>query len=228
LAVPPDATVIDGSGCLVLRGLVDAHAHIDKTLWGTPWHAHDAGPALLDKIRREREVLRTRGLSPAEQGARLLQRMVACGTTHCRKHVDIDPMGLDRDPKGQLDGLFAIPGRHGCALTIHLHDRGELGAVTLEMIADRSAALGLRWRVAISHAFCLGSVEPARLDGLIERLLQEDIAIMTHAPSGTTPFPPLKLLHLDQDGDKLRAVLERMHHNLAKQRRLACCRSRRQ
>jgi cytosine/adenosine deaminase-related metal-dependent hydrolase len=254
LAAPPGATVIDGSGCLVLPGLVDAHAHIDKTLWGTPWHAHDAGPTLMDKIRREREILRTRGLSPAEQSARLLQRMLACGTTHCRTHVDIgpeqglasfegvmatrqawrdlidlqvvafpqtgvmvapgtlalleaavqqgaqvlggiDPMGLDRDPKGQLDGLFAIAGRHGCALDIHLHDRGELGAVTLEMIADRCAALGLRGRVAISHAFCLGSVEPARLEALIERLLQEDIAIMTHAPSGTTPFPPLKLLH---------------------------------
>jgi len=134
LAVPTDATVIDGSGCLVLPGLVDAHAHID-------------------------------------------------------------PMGLDRDPKGQLDGLFAIAGRHGCALDIHLHDRGELGAVTLEMIADRSAALGLRGRVAISHAFCLGSVELARLEALIEQLLREDIAIMTQAPSGTTPFPPLKLLH---------------------------------
>ena len=58
LAVPPGATVVDGSGCLVLPGLVDAHAHIDKTLWGTPWHAHDAGPALMDKIRREREILR--------------------------------------------------------------------------------------------------------------------------------------------------------------------------
>lgn len=254
LHAEPGVEVIDASGCVVLPGLVDAHAHIDKTLWGTPWHAHDAGPALIDKIRREREVLRSKGLSPAAQSARLVQRMVACGTTHCRTHVDIgpdvglahfegvlatrercrewmdiqivafpqtgvmvapgtlalleqavkggaevlggiDPMGMDHDPRGQLDGLFAIAGRHGCELDIHLHDRGELGAVTLEMIAQRTLALGLQGRVAISHAFCLGSVEPARLETLIALLLKADIAVMTHAPSGLTPFPPVKLLH---------------------------------
>lgn len=254
LGSAPGVEVMDATGCVVLPGLVDAHAHIDKTLWGTPWHAHDAGPALIDKIRREREVLRSKGLSPAEQSARLVQRMVACGTTHCRTHVDIgpdvglaqfegvlatrehcqdlmdiqivafpqtgvmlapgtlalleqavkdgaevlggiDPMGMDRDPCGQLDGLFAIAGRHGCELDIHLHDRGELGAVTLEMIAQRTRALGLQGRVAISHAFCLGSVEPARLEGLIALLVELDMAVMTHAPSGLTPFPPVKLLH---------------------------------
>jgi cytosine/adenosine deaminase-related metal-dependent hydrolase len=103
-------------------------------------------------------------------------------------------MGMDRDPKGQLDGLFAIAERHGCELDIHLHDRGELGAVTLEMIAERTRVLGLKGRVAISHAFCLGSVEPARLEQLIALLLDQDIAVMTHGPSGTTPFPPVKLL----------------------------------
>lgn len=247
------ATVLDAGGCVVLPGLVDAHAHIDKTLWGTPWHAHDAGPALIDKIRREREVLRIKGLSPALQSARLVEHMAARGTTHCRTHVDIgpeigltqfegvretaathahlvslqivafpqtgvmvapgtlalleqavkegapvlggiDPMGMDRDPKGQLDGLFEIAGRHGCELDIHLHDRGELGALTLEMVAERTRVLGLKGRVAISHAFCLGSVEPARLEQLIALLLDQDIAIMTHGPSGTTPFPPVKLL----------------------------------
>jgi cytosine/adenosine deaminase-related metal-dependent hydrolase len=107
----------------------------------------------------------------------------------------LDPMGIDHDPKGQLDGLFAIADRHGAELDIHLHDRGELGAVTVEMIAERTRALGLKGRVALSHAFCLGSVEPARLEQLIELLLELDIAVMTHAPSGLTPFPPVKLLH---------------------------------
>ena len=254
LPAPAGAAVLDATGCVVLPGLVDAHAHIDKTLWGTPWHAHDAGPALIDKIRREREVLAAKGLDPAEQSLRLVQRMVACGTTHCRTHVDVgpqiglahfegvratqarcaalldvqivafpqtgvmvapgtlalleqavkegapvigglDPIGVDLDPKGQLDGLFAIAGRHGCELDIHLHDRGELGAVTLDMIFERTRALGLQGRVAISHAFCLGSVEPARLEGLIEQLLLNDIAIMSHAPGGLTPFPPVKRLH---------------------------------
>lgn len=246
--------IVEAQGCLVIPGLVDAHAHIDKTLWGTPWHPHQAGPSLMDKINNERQVLAGLGLSPEVQSARLLRRLIACGTTHVRTHVDvgpdvglahlhgiqamrdkhrdwididivafpqtgvmirpgtlnlleaavregaeviggIDPMGVDRDPKGQLDGLFAIADKHGCGIDIHLHDRGDLGAVTMEMIAERTRSLGLAGKVAISHAFCLGSVEPARLESLIALLLENDIAIMTHAPAGPTPFPPIRLLH---------------------------------
>jgi cytosine deaminase len=254
LPAAPGVDIIDATGCLMLPGLVDAHAHLDKTLWGTPWHPHQAGPLLWDKISNERQVLAQLNLSPALQSARILRHMLACGTTHCRTHVDIgpdiglkhfhgmlamrethrdwmdlqvvafpqtgviirpgtldlleqavregaevlgglDPMGIDHDPKGQLDGLFAIAGRHGCELDIHLHDAGALGAATFEMIAERTRALGLKGKVAVSHAFCLGQVEPARLEQLVTLLLDNDIAIMSHAPSGPTLFPPLKLLH---------------------------------
>ena len=260
LAAAPGAEVIDATGCLLLPGLVDAHAHLDKTLWGTPWHPHQAGPLLWDKISHERTVLNRLGLSPEVQSARILRHMLARGTTHCRTHVDIgpdiglkhfhgvmamreahrewmglqvvafpqtgvmiqpgtlalleqavregaevlgglDPMGIDRDPKGQLDGLFAIAGRHGCELDIHLHDAGALGASTFEMIAERTKALGLKGKVAVSHAFCLGQVEPARLEQLITLLLNNDIAIMSHAPAGPTLFPPLRLL--DERGVRL-------------------------
>ncbi|MGH6640411.1 MAG: amidohydrolase family protein, partial [Polaromonas sp.] len=250
----PGEEIVDARGCLVIPGLVDAHAHIDKTLWGTPWHPHQAGPSLMDKIENERRVIDSLGLSPEVQSARLLRRLIACGTSHVRTHVDVgpdvglahlhgvqamrdrhrgwididmvafpqtgvmirpgtldlleqavrdgaevigglDPVGVDRDPKGQLDGIFAIAGRHGCGVDIHLHDRGDLGAVTIEMIAERTRSLGLTGKVAISHAFCLGGVEPARLESLIALLLENDIAIMTHAPAGPTPFPPIRLLH---------------------------------
>lgn len=254
LVAAPGDEVIDAQACLVIPGLVDAHAHIDKTLWGTPWHPHQAGPSLMDKINNERQVLSGLGLSPEVQSGRLLRRLIGCGTTHVRTHVDVgpdvglnhlhgvqamrekhqdwididivafpqtgvmirpgtlelldaavrdgaevigglDPVGVDRDPKGQLDGLFAIANKHGCGIDIHLHDRGDLGAVTVEMIAERTRSLGLGGKVCISHAFCLGSVEPARLESLITLLLDNDIAIMTHAPAGPTPFPPIRLLH---------------------------------
>ena len=91
LAPNEGAQCIDATGCVAIPGLVDAHAHIDKTLWGTPWHPHQAGPTLLDKISNERRVLKTLGLSAETQSARLLRHMVARGTTHVRTHVDIGP-----------------------------------------------------------------------------------------------------------------------------------------
>lgn len=250
----PGEEIVDARGCVVIPGLVDAHAHIDKTLWGTPWHPFQAGPSLMDKIENERRVLKSLGLLPEVQSARLLRRLIACGTTHIRTHVDVgpdvglkhlhgvqamreryrdwididmvafpqtgvmirpgtldlleqavrdgaevigglDPVGVDRDPKGQLDGIFAIAGRHGCGVDIHLHDRGDLGAVTIEMIAERTRSLGLKGKVAISHAYCLGGVDSARLESLIALLLENDIAIMSHGPAGYIPFPPIRLLN---------------------------------
>jgi cytosine deaminase len=105
----------------------------------------------------------------------------------------LDPAGIDGDPKGQLDGIFAIAQRHGVGIDIHLHDPGELGAFQVELIAERTKALGLQGRVAISHAFCLGMLDGDRFGGLVERLVDNRIAIMTHAP-GDRPFPPIRSL----------------------------------
>ncbi|MEO6321136.1 MAG: amidohydrolase family protein [Polaromonas sp.] len=253
LQAGPDLQRLDASGCLVLPGLVDAHAHVDKTLWGMPWHSHQAGPTLIDRIENERRVMNELQLSAEKQSARLLRHMVARGTTHVRTHVDVgldmkldylhgvqamyqahrdyidleivafpqtgvmlrpgtldlldqavqegaqvlgglDPIGVDNDPRGQLDAIFAIAGRRGCGIDIHLHDRGETGATTIEMIAERTRALGLAGRVAISHAFCLGTLAPERLEQMLTLLLDNDIAIMSHGPVGGIPFPPVRLL----------------------------------
>lgn len=46
---------VDGRGRLALPGLVDGHAHVDKTLWGLSWRPHSAGagPAsLIEKLAR--------------------------------------------------------------------------------------------------------------------------------------------------------------------------------
>lgn len=42
--------IIDGDGAIVLPGLIDAHTHLDKTVWGMGWPPHQAGAALQDKI----------------------------------------------------------------------------------------------------------------------------------------------------------------------------------
>ena len=92
LEVADNAEPVDGTGCMLLPGLVDAHTHLDKTLIGTPWHPHRAGPRLIDKITNERHVLAKLGLDPAVQSARMVRHMLARGTTKIRSHVDI---GLD-------------------------------------------------------------------------------------------------------------------------------------
>ena len=55
LAAPDGVAVEDGGGALALPGLIEGHAHIDKTLWGMGWVANDVGPTIQDKIDTERE-----------------------------------------------------------------------------------------------------------------------------------------------------------------------------
>ncbi len=248
-----DTTVIESSGALLFPGFVDAHTHMDKTLIGLPWHRHEAGPGLLDKIEHERRLRREEGIDPAEQSSHQARLAIASGTTHIRTFVDIDtewgltgfegvlltreqfqdalsiqivafpqsgllirpgtvevieealrqgadvvggldPSAIDRDPVRHLDTIFGLAEKYDVDVDVHLHEPGELGAFAIELIAERTAALGWQGRVVISHAFCLGGVDDVSLGRLIDLLLENDIAIMTHGPGGLRPIPSVQRL----------------------------------
>ena len=96
--------------------------------------------------------------------------------------------------RGHLDVIFGLAEKYDADVDIHLHEPGELGAFSVELIAERTKALGWQGRVVISHALCLGGVEEAYLARLIDLLLENDIAIMSHGPSGLRPVPSVTRL----------------------------------
>ena len=97
----------------------------------------------------------------------------------------IDPAGVDGDAVAALDTIFGLADRTGAGVDIHLHDRGELGRWELGLIVERTVALGLQGRVAVSHAFCLGDGS-SDVEQLLEQLSEHRIAIMTVAPEHPT------------------------------------------
>lgn len=244
------AAALDGGGRLLLPGLVEAHAHLDKTFWGMAWQKHVAGPRLIDRIENERRNRRALDLDPDRQSGRLVAQLLAMGTTHVRSHVDVDtevglagiegvmamrerlkavveveivafpqsgllirpgtlelldgalalgaevvggldPCAVDRDPKGHLDAIFGLAGKYGRPIDIHLHERGEMGAFSLDLILERVRALGMQGKVTISHGFCLGMPDAGHARRLIEGLAKERVAVMTTA-SASSPVPPVK------------------------------------
>ncbi|MCL3883056.1 amidohydrolase family protein [Marivita sp. GX14005] len=254
IQIAPNLSAPDGlpeeecGGALALPGLVDAHTHLDKTLWGMGWREHQAGPSLREKIDTERRLRREWDIDPHRQSMRQALLSLGHGTTAIRSHVDIDtevglaglegvmqtaealsdlidietvafpqsglmsrpgtaelmnealrmgadvvggldPCGIDADPKGQLDTVFDMAERYGKPIDIHLHEPGELGAFSMEMILDRTQALGMQGRVTISHAFCLGMPDRDRVRDLIARLAELRIDIATVA----TPSRPVPL-----------------------------------
>lgn len=103
----------------------------------------------------------------------------------------LDPCAVDRDPKGHLDTVFALADRHGAGVDIHLHEPGEMGAFSLELICERTRALGMAGKITVSHGFCLGMPDARRTEALIDGLAALDIAVMTTgAPSREVPSVP--------------------------------------
>ena len=248
----PGIPTEDGRGALAIPGLVEAHTHLDKSLWGMGWRKHQAGPLLIDKIETERRLKKEWQIDPARQSARQLVQSLRMGSTHIRTHIDVDdavglagvegvlatkqhyadvmdiqtvafpqsgilvrsgvadlmrdamrlgcdvvggldPCGIDRDPKAHLDVVFGLAQQFGKPVDIHLHELGRLGAFSMELIIERTRALGMQGAVTVSHAFCLGDPDQALVTPLMEAIAALDIAIMsTGSPS--SPVPPLARL----------------------------------
>ncbi len=104
----------------------------------------------------------------------------------------LDPAYIDGDPKGSLDIVFALAEQHGKGVDIHLHEGGPLGLFELDLIAERTRALGLGGKVTVSHAYCLGDATPDALASSAETLARAGVSILTSAPEQS--MPPLRPL----------------------------------
>ena len=243
------AVIEDGQGAILLPGLIEGHGHLDKTVWGGPWHRNQIGPTRDERIENERIFRRDGTHDAAARSLGLAKAYIAHGTTRMRSHADIDteiglrhvhatmrtrqtlaavldmqivafpqsglvcrpgtedlmdaalrdgadvvggidPCAVDRDPVGQVDALFRLASRHGKPIDIHLHEPGEMGAFSLDLILERTAAAGMTGLVTISHGFCLGTVAERERNALLERMARWDVRIATTAPANS-PVPSL-------------------------------------
>ena len=248
-----DAEILDGTGFLLLPPLVDAHAHLDKTMLGMKWFHNNLEALLSERIANERESRKSIGLDSCTQAGKLIERSISMGTLAMRSHVDvdtvnglsclegvlearerykeyfftelvafpqsglvsrpgtielmeealrmgadlvggIDPAAVDRDPKGSVQAIFSLAEHFDKGVDIHLHEPGELGAFTMELIADHTIASGLQGRVTISHAFCLGKLEEARANSLLELLAEAGIQVTTGGQAYVPAVPSVKQL----------------------------------
>jgi cytosine deaminase len=130
------------------------------------------------------------GIARSPGTAKLLEEAIAEGADLVG---GLDPVGIDGDLDGHLGTIFGIASRRGVGIDIHLHDGGEGGLAQVVAIAERTKALGLKGRVAISHAFALGSVSPDLTKSAADLLAEAGVAIMSHGPGAAT-MPPIGLL----------------------------------
>ena len=175
------------SGTLHMR----SHVDIDNQLGLKNLHAVLAvREKFRDLVTIEIVAFPQSGIARSPGTAKLLDEAIAAGADLVG---GLDPVGIDRDLDGHLDAVFAIANRRGVGIDIHLHDGGEGGLAEVVAIAERTKANGLSGKVAISHAFALGSVPIELAKRTADLLAATGVAIMSHGP-GAAAMPPVKLL----------------------------------
>ena len=158
LEVPAGTTSESLAGTVVIPGLVDAHAHLDKTLWGGPWVPNTAEPGLAGRIHNGRVRRPEFGIPSVDFVTALLTEMVTLGTTHARSHVDVDPdVGLGsveavRKAVANLDGRITVE-------LVAFPQTGMLISPGTEELMDAALAQG------VEH---VGGIDPAGLERGVE------------------------------------------------------------
>lgn len=127
---------IDGKGALALPGLIDAHAHIDKTLWGGPWIPNPGVASVSERIAHERRERDRYHLPNEHYIAALVEQMIVAGTTHVRTHTDVDPgVGL----RG-VEAVSRVAEEYAHAITIEQVAFPQAGLIsnpgTLELLEE--------------------------------------------------------------------------------------------
>lgn len=249
---PPDRIPrLDATGQLVLPGLVEAHCHLDKTLFGRPWVSHAAEDTLQSRIATDRRLRVELGLPDRASVLALLERMISFGTSLVRTHTDVDPeVGLrgvhtvgavaeqlrrsvrveqvafpqhgllslpgtadllraalaegasvvggldpsaDGDAAAYLDVVFGLAEDAGAQVDLHLHSPGATGLAEIDLVIERTRALGMGGRVVISHAYCFGDLDRGGASSLSDRLAGAGVGIVVAAPYNY-PVPPVRTL----------------------------------
>lgn len=176
----------------------------------------DAGLERLEAVLAARESHRMRcevqviafpqaGLLREDGSARVLEDALRAGADVVG---GIDPCTLDRDPVAHLDIVFGLAEQYGVPVDIHLHEPGDLGRFSADLILERTVALGMQGQVLISHGYGLWDGTESQTRDLVERMAQADVATATIAPGGQQRLP-LELMAehgvrvgLGQDGQR--------------------------
>lgn len=168
---PPSASqaanCFDAGGDLLLPGFVEGHCHLDKTWFGLPWMENETGLGIAERATYEREVEARIAYPTALRAGRLIEQMVACGSTRIRSHVDIAPAeGLTR-----LEGLLEARETYRDAAAIQIVAFPQMGVMRHPGMLDLlDAALA-------AGADVLGGIDPAGIDGDISGQLDALFAL---------------------------------------------------
>jgi cytosine/creatinine deaminase len=175
---PAESGALDGRALLALPGLVNAHAHVDKSWMGLPWQSYGGESGTDGRIRHERARRDELGIPSVPITSAVLAEFVATGTTAIRTHVDVD-LGLGlrgievvREAVAAYDGAIQV----------------EIVAFPQDGVLRRPGVVELLRDAAASGVEHIGGLDPAsidrdpvgQLDALFEIAAEHGVGIDLH------------------------------------------------
>lgn len=178
-----NVTSIDAKGLLLMPSFRDMHIHLDKTFYGGPWKAPTKATGGIFTRLQEEDVLLPQ-LKPytKERAEKLIDLLIESGTTKIRTHCNV----------GHVEGL------HQLEATVEAREKYK-DHVDIEIVAFPQQGL-IRGQASPyvqdalkNGATLVGGVDPATIDGDIERSLQTMVELAVENNAGID-------LHLHDSG----------------------------
>ena len=172
----PEAGIptLDLGGALLLPGFLDAHIHLDKTYLGLPWMSNESGLGIAERVAYEREMEKRISYPVATRAGRLIELMIAQGTTRIRTHVDIDPV----EKLTRLHGILEAREKYRDVVDIQIVAFPQLG------VASRPGMLDLLGAALDEGADVVGGIDPAVVDGDVTGQLDALFALAVRRGAG--------------------------------------------
>lgn len=156
---------------LMLPSFRDMHIHIDKTYYGGPWKAPSIPvKGLLTRLEEERKLLPCLLPVAKARAEKLLDLLTHAGSTHIRTHCNVDPIVGLKNLEVTLQAVEAYKGKASVEI-VAFPQHGLLRSQSVSLVRE-----ALR-----NGASIVGGVDPATIDGNIEKSLHTVMELAVEA-----------------------------------------------
>jgi cytosine/adenosine deaminase-related metal-dependent hydrolase len=166
--IPEAEKTVNGKGFLAIPTFKEMHNHLDKTYLSLKWKACKPVKNLKERLRYEAMELDELASTTKQRASKMIELLLANGSSHIRTHVNIDPyIGLKN-----LEGVKAALEDYSNKLTYEIVAFPQHGLLRENVIPIMKEAMR-------SGANIVGGLDPAGIDGNIEKSLFEMMNIAT-------------------------------------------------
>lgn len=163
--------VKDAKNYLMLPSFRDMHVHLDKTYYGGPWKAPSIPTKGIFTRLEEEELLLPKLLPVAtERAEKLLNLLTSKGSTHIRAHCNVDRVIGLKNLEATVRAVEAYKEKATVEI-VAFPQHGLLRSDSVQLVKE-----ALR-----NGASLVGGVDPATIDGDLEKSLQTVMELAVEA-----------------------------------------------